>query len=262
VAFPRVSATAVSLMNRVPGGLAARIQSDSLPARVLARALNRVLPMNTLDVVVRSGSGAGLHLPIDPQCEKFYWTGAYELPVQRTLQRLLAPGVSFWDVGAHIGYFTLIASRLVSPSGCVEAFEPHPQNRNRLRSAVARNGALNVSIHPVALGARSGPAKLVLRGSSLTGAITFDTGEPGVPVDCSTLDDEAKRLSPPDLVKIDAEGLEVDVLRGGLRILNERRPTLVVEFSTAVRLEEARALLPLYAFRPLDETHWLLEALR
>ena len=78
----------------------------------------------------------------------------------------------------------------------------------------------------------------------------------GVPVQTETLD--SLRLPAPDLVKIDAEGVELDVLRGGKELLSGVRPALLVEFTTTELVEQARALLPGYRFEHLDGNHWLL----
>jgi FkbM family methyltransferase len=252
----------VSLVNRVPARFAAPFRSGTALARIVAPGLERVLPREATEIVVRSGAAEGVRLVIDAQREKFYWTGAYELPVQRLLQRVLAPGACFWDVGAHIGFFALIASRFVGATGHVEAFEPLPENRNRLGSALELNDVANVRVHPVALGARAGSAPFVSSGSSLTGSLAGRDDEPGRKVQCRTLDQEADRLPLPDLIKIDVEGFELEALRGGARLLQEHRPRLVVEFSTRARLEDARSLLPRYGFTPLDDEHWLLEPRR
>ena len=64
------------------------------------------------------------------------------------------------------------------------------------------------------------------------------------------------------MIKIDAEGAEVDVLRGGVALLREHRPTLIVEFSDEARLVEAEVLLPDYAFELLSDLHYVLRPRR
>ncbi len=80
----------------------------------------------------------------------------------------------------------------------------------------------------------------------------------GIAVRCCTLDEVTEFATPPDLIKVDAEGAEVDVLGGGLNFLANARPPLIVEFSNETLLAEARDLLPFYTFKRLAPHHWLL----
>ena len=220
--------------------------------------MNRLLPRNVVPVVVRSGPAAGVKLLIDPQTEKFFWTGAHELPVQTALQRLLRPGATFWDVGAHAGFFTLLAARIVGRTGNVEAFEPMPGNRRRLAIAVELNGATNVRVHDCAVSDRAGDATLYGSSASVTWSLVAESGaSDAVSVATRTLDSLAQSLPPPDVLKVDAEGSELAVLRGGVELLQERRPAILLE-ADEQGIADVRAALPAYASERLDATHWLL----
>jgi hypothetical protein len=85
-------------------------------------------------------------------------------------------------------------------------------------------------------------------------------GAPRVEVRCVTLDQlfAQRSCGIPALIKIDAEGAELDIIRGGARIVAETNAMLVVEFTNAQGVEEARSLLPHHHFRPLSNSHWLL----
>lgn len=78
-------------------------------------------------------------------------------------------------------------------------------------------------------------------------------------VRCRTLDELANTLSSPGVIKIDAEGAEVDVLRGGISLLPTAKPILIVEFSNDVLLAEGWELLPFYTFERLAAQHWMLQ---
>ena len=162
--------------------------------------------------------------------------------------------MTFWDVGAHVGFFTALGARLVGEQGSVHAFEPVDENRRRLEAAVERNGCANVIVHPVALSATAGEAFIHAHEASAMWSLAGE-GE-GVPVQTETLD--SIRLPAPDMVKIDAEGVELEVLRGGKELLSGVRPALLVEFTTTELVEQARVLLPGYRFEHLDGNHWLL----
>lgn len=259
----------VRLIDRVPGPIAALAAGDSRPARLTRPLFNRIVPADETVVTIRSGAGKGLRLPVMPRSEKFYWTGAYERHVQDLLTGMLEPGMRFWDVGAHIGFFTLIAARLVADSGSVTAIEPMPDTRIRLNRAIALNGLTNVTVCDFAIAdsadvrtlypprAPGGHPDGQQRSSMWT--LAEDRGEDaGVSVECRRLDDVATTAAPPDVVKIDAEGAEVDVLKGGADLLETRHPALIVEMHDEQKLERARSLLRSYAFDHLGENHWLL----
>ena len=168
----------VSLVNRVPARLATLFRQGGVLARVAAPVLERVLPDHPREIVVRGGRARGVRLVAELKREKFYWTGGYESRVQDALAEELRPGGSFWDVGAHLGFFTLLASRLVGPEGKVHAFEPLPANRARLETGISLNDATNVTLHPVALAGRTGSAVLHSHGSTLMWSLlpNGDTG--------------------------------------------------------------------------------------
>lgn len=247
-------------MNRVPAPLAARFRSGGLAARLLAPVLELGLPKGTAEVVVRSGAAAGIRLSIDPQHEKFYWTGAYERGVQQAFQRLLRPGDLVWDVGAHIGFFTALAARSVGPQGRVYSFEPEPENRLRLLKTLELNGLEQVEVLSTALSDRRGIGWLYPQGSTSTWTLVSPSQGPGVEVPCATLDELFSQgsLGTPTLVKIDAEDAELDILRGGIRLVNEAGVTIIVELNSTDALAGVRSLLPGHRFEALSDSHWLL----
>jgi FkbM family methyltransferase len=228
--------------------------TDSRASRLLRPLVNRLAPGEPTLVAVRSGPGHGIQLLIDPKTEKFLWTGLHEPAVQEAMTELLRPGMTFWDVGAHVGFFTILGARLVGDQGHVHAFEPVEENLQRLAVAVEVNGSGNVTIHPIAVSSTRGEAVLHAHDSSAMWSLAGE-GE-GQTVRTQTLDSFG--LQPPDLVKIDVEGVELEVLRGGGELLSEAQPALLVEFTTEALVEEARGLLPGYGFRHLDGNHWLL----
>ena len=254
-----VEKTVVGILNAAPAPVAGLFRSDARLGRLVRPWLNRLVPSRVTEVVVRSGHARGLKLLIDPRTEKFYWTGAHEVHVQDALVRLLRPGMTFWDVGAHIGFFTLLASRLVGAAGEVHAFEPLAENRSRLEAAVRANGCENVVVHELAVAERSGEVLLYGGEASVAWSLRPDgTEQRGVTVSARTLDELARALRPPDVLKIDVEQVELDVLRGGAELLSAHRPAILLEAAEEALAEEARALVPSYALERLGPKHWLL----
>lgn len=199
---------------------------------------------------------------IDPLGEKYYWTGTYEQAVHDLIAALLPKGGVFWDVGAHAGYSSLVAARAVGSEGRVHAFEPLPENVNRLERTFAANGLENVTVHPIALAAAAGLLALHVDANTRMGTLTSTShghADRTIEIPCSTLDAMCSSIGAPSLIKIDVEGAELGVLEGALALLAERHPPqLILELHEPDFVSKARALLPRHAFEELSDRHWLL----
>ncbi len=174
-------------------------------------------------------------LPLDHAHAGLIVRGTLEPPVQEALRRLLAPGAVFYDVGANIGFFTILGARLVGPAGRVIAFEPVPA----CARAVARNIALNdfahAEIREEAVGARSGSARLLVVGEASWSHLA-STGRHAdvreeIAVKVVSIDElvAAGTIPPPDVLKIDTEGAELQAIEGMRATLEQRRPAIVCE---------------------------------
>jgi FkbM family methyltransferase len=150
--------------------------------------------------------------------------GVWEPAVVRELTRTLRPGDVFFDLGAYVGPFTLLASRIVGPGGRVVAFEPDPRTRAVLERNVAANGATNVVVVPCAVGDRAGVVRFLASGDSV-GRV----GESGdVEVEQVTLDGYCDDHGvAPTVMKVDIEGGEAAALDGSMTVARLR--TLVLE---------------------------------
>lgn len=179
------------------------------------------------------GVGAGIRLSAMGS-NPAYAMGLAEPAVQAELEQSLRPGMVFYDVGANIGFMTLIASRLVGARGQVVAFEPLVENVELLERNVALNTVTNVVTVQRALSSRSGHARMTVPGGSDAGtraALDVSTHAVGPEVLVSALDDAITELGlrPPDLVKIDVEGAEADVVAGMEKTLGTSGPRLLIE---------------------------------
>ncbi len=159
---------------------------------------------------------------------------AYEPAVTAAIETALRPGSVFVDVGASLGYFTVLGGRAVGPAGKVHAFEPGSQNHSMVLLNAAMNGLENVELHRVAVS--DVPGTMLYAGHGANGFVRPFDGDPAAVtthevVEATTLDlalgDEARV----DVVKIDVEGAEGRVLRGAERVIRRHRPTIVFELS-------------------------------
>ena len=156
----------------------------------------------------RSRRHTVLHAPIE------YWLGTYEPLVQQTIADGLSPGDTLFDVGAACGFHTLIGARAVGGTGLVIAIEADPANAADIEGQVALNGFDRVVV--------------------VRKVVAADLSEPlpwvdGSAVTPTTIDRLTHEFQPPTLIKVDVEGLELEVLRGAHATLREHRPTVVIE---------------------------------
>lgn len=144
------------------------------------------------------------------------------------LPRLLEPGATVIDVGASYGLYTISLARAVGPKGIVHAYEPHAPTANMLRAALLLNGVENVRLSDSAVSDRLATLRFSSVGSSEYGRVS-DAGGDVVPA--VTLDSERVKHGWQDvaLIKIDAEGHGVQVVRGAERLLTDLSPIVMFE---------------------------------
>lgn len=190
--------------------------------------------------VIGQGEGAGLKL-FARHADPNFVRGTYEPPMQQVVVGCLSPGDTFYDVGANIGFFSLLAARRVGEQGRVYAFEPVPENANAIARSARLNNFDTIEVFSKAVGAANGRCELMLA-HHIGGAVLASAGVPPdmrghVEVSVTTLDDviAERPLRPPSLVKIDVEGAEIDVLNGMQATLRKHRPAVVYEVDDATR---------------------------
>lgn len=152
----------------------------------------------------------------------------FETLEREIFKKYIKPGNRVIDIGANIGYHTLLMADLVGDKGRVYAFEPTPKVFNLLKKNIELNGFQNVALVQKAISNKTGTAKLYLCKSDGSNKI-FDTGENKsfVEVETARLDDVVSGKV--DFVKIDVEGIECLVLEGMPEILKQD-VKLVLEF--------------------------------
>jgi len=185
-----------------------------------------------VDVRVQGGPLAGRQFSCSLRHQRSCYLGNFEPAKEQALAEFLKPGNVLFDVGGHIGYFSLIAATIVRPSGVVVAFEPAPVNIPQFERNLSLNPDLAavVRLEKRAVSDVSGIVAFERGDNSYVGHIASGGGPSIVEVPSTTLDEyHAASGLTPDFVKIDAEGAEIRIFEGMSRLLAEVRPPLLVE---------------------------------
>ena len=191
---------------------------------------------------VRLARGFTLRLDLaDPDQRKMYFFGDYdERREADLLTRVLEPGEVFWDVGANLGYFTLLAATCLRNTGQVVAFEPGPRAFACLTENISLNPFSNVLTCRLAVTDQQGEAVLYHAPSSANGRANLYRPGPeqteSEKVSTVTLDGWRRQagLAGPDFIKLDIEGAELAALTGAKETLALTTPLLLVEMKEAI----------------------------
>lgn len=201
-------------------------------ATFLHRLLNR-LPVERFPVLACQGPLKGFRMRVDWTTQRSFIYGTWEPAVTQVLQAQVQPGMTVLDIGAHVGFYSLLLARLVGAQGCVLSFEPMPDNYARLVENLQLNHLQQVTPINLAVLARSGEMEAnVPEGEPYSGSISpnQDYGTPRIRVHATSLDEfyahSAQRL---DFIKMDVEGAEGGILAGGLQTVRRSRPRFLIE---------------------------------
>ncbi len=215
--FPKGGGLVTSLVKRIPG--------LGIPNRKV-----RVPTVFGTDMLVN---------PSDNSLEySVYIRGVYEIAVTSFMLSVLPRVRVFWDVGAHVGYYTLLGSHFISSGGRVFAFEPHPRVFTLLKENVMLFGKNNVSLLKMGLSDRDCEKEIFDQGENVTRAPTFVEGiykKSGHKCQLRSGDSllssgeiGAFLTVKPDIIKIDIEGYEGYALMGMTNLLSSSEPPILI----------------------------------
>jgi FkbM family methyltransferase len=221
----------------LPGPFKQAIYRIKPLARFIRRGLNRAAPTGLVEVKIAAGDLAGFTIRLDMQLDKDYWLGTYEPELQAALRELVPPGAVIFDVGANIGYVSLLLAKAAGDQGKVFAFEALPSNVEQLRRNVALNGMeTRVTIIASAVIQAPGPVRFLVHASGGMGKAAGSAGRedryqseltvPGISLDEFVF---GQHNPLPQVIKMDIEGGEVMALPGMRRLLNEAHPLVLME---------------------------------
>jgi FkbM family methyltransferase len=181
--------------------------------------------------------GRGVPRRINGQVIRFparysrYYPSSYQPETHSFLRSHCTSGTAAIDVGAHIGLFTVVMAKLVGPEGQVFSFEPTPDSFAALREAVRLNGyEESVNLRRQAVSSHDGRLEFFMTPTSVSNANSL-VGGPGaeqVEVDVVRLDslEPRRRVS---VIKVDAEGAEVQVLEGARDLISRDQPAIALD---------------------------------
>ena len=180
-------------------------------------------------------------------------TGHWDPLVEKCLQSLLNPGDTFLDVGANIGYFSMMASKIVGDQGIVVSFEPSARALTKLTSHACLNQCRNLLVCSHAVGETTSRTYLNWAAPSNIGGSTINRGIPSQgaiePILVRRLDDVCRDLSlKPNLIKMDIEGFELFALRGAKETLATFHPNVVCELTEAFLRDHGQSSQALIQF--------------
>ena len=170
--------------------------------------------------------------PEDPIMASWLSLGQYEPEMVALFQSSIEKGMTVVDIGANLGYFTVISSHRVGPEGKVFAFEPDPHNFSLLQKNISTNEFRNVTASQIALSDRSGTRELFFGDNNTTHSFSDKRGKrKSETVTTDTLDNILKADGSPrvDLIKMDIEGAEPVAFEGMKETLSNN-PKLIVFF--------------------------------
>ena len=213
-------------------------------------------------VRIQSGLSQGMWMQLRLPAEALLWRGEHEPEVQNAILAVVRAGAVVYDIGAHVGAMALGAALLVGDLGRVVAFDGDPENIARLRDHGARNGlGGRLQVVHAAVWSRAAIGISFRRGAATRsqGGVEADGNRPVlgsgqlINVPAVTLDGfVAAGGPPPELVKIDVEGGEYEVLRGGKELFANQRPLVIAEVHHQQAAEQITTWLNEYQYY----AHW------
>lgn len=224
-----------NLRDKFPGKKVATIlERKYLPAFLALReeSLKKLVKDQPKVIPINYGARNVL-IYADNKTERWRANKALEEKVLDYLKKIKTSPAVFYDIGANIGLYSLIIAR-EDPSCQVHAFEPETYNYQKLVRNIQLNRLPNIIPHLCAIGSKKKLGYLYLKGQTAgqgRHSLIKPTNKPYTPTVVWDLDSfiTEKDIPPPDFIKIDVEGYEIEVVKGMSKLLTTKKPTLIIE---------------------------------
>lgn len=173
------------------------------------------------------GSRMQLHLDDEGISADLALDGIREPMSTKTVKEEVKQGYTVVEIGANIGYYALMESRLVGSKGRIYAIEPSPGNFRNLKKNIELNGYKNIESFELGIGDKKGTAKIFISPHSNLSSLVVQKNKKvidTVDIKISTLDEFLKGKKSPDFIRMDVEGYEYNIIRGMKNILRSKKP--------------------------------------
>ncbi len=241
-------------------------------SKLIRNALNDALPSGIHPVDISGGILRGKRMHLDLQSEKDFWLGTYEISLIDNLRKITKRGNVAYDLGANIGYISLVMAELLGKEGKVFAFEALPENVERLRDNITVNELQElIFVIPKAAAESSSKSTFLVHQSGGMGKLAISKGrdesyQREIKISTISLDDFVyKQGNPaPQIIKIDIEGGEGAALAGMRRILENEKPKLLIELHgpEASSSSWSELIDSNYQISSLDDPHTLIQSVK
>jgi len=247
-----ILSSAARIAKVLPNSVKANIYTVKPLARFLRTSLNLAAPEGQTLVTISSGGLEGFRCYLDLKTEKDYWLGTYEIDLQEAASTLIKKGDVVYDVGANIGYMSMLFARYAGMEGKIFAFEAFPQNVERMKKNITINNLENqIIVLNYAVVDSNKEVSFLVGPSHETGKAEGSVGRKEtayrdrIIIQGISLDDFVFSLDNPlpDVVKMDIEGGEVMALPGMKRVLQEGRPLVFLELHGPEAATQAKRIL-------------------
>jgi FkbM family methyltransferase len=226
-----------------------RRRSPLDPKRMLGKLVRlplKLIPRNAV-LPILQGPGRGLKWVVGSY-NHGCWLGSYEFEKQLVLRDLVKPGDVVYDIGAHVGYFTIIFSKLVGPKGRVIAFEPFKENVDWIKRHADLNRMTNIEVVQAGIGGQTGDVSFAKGWHSATGGMTAE-GDQKFKVLKLTDFIELRTAPIPQLIKFDIEGAEQDAIPAAINFLVKSRVRLLISTHSDTITKNLGQLLASHGYR-------------
>lgn len=238
---------AISVARRLPTGFKGWVHMHPALSRLARKTFADIVSVDGGVVDIQSGPLAGVKLVVSEHVSHAHISGTYELETQRAIDRLIAPGFVCYDLGASIGYLSLLMARKTKQ---VYAFEPAPHAAAEFRRHIAANQFENISIITTPVSDSAHTVEFGLTDNAY-GSRIVESGLncESLKLTTTTLDDFASTHPAPDFIKMDVEGEEGRVLQGARTVLRDTQPLICCELHSEEAAREVQSILLEYGYK-------------
>lgn len=233
-----------------PKGLKKWIQANPSLYHMFRKTFSFFVGLEGNTVPIESGPMKGMSLAVSEHVSHAHIRGTYELETQLAVDRLVAPGFVCYDLGASIGYLSLLMARKAKR---VYAFEPTKHAAAEIQKHAAANQLQNITIVPSPVSDCVKTVHFTVNENAYGSRIASPQSKwPTVDLTTITLDDFVKSNPHPDFIKIDVEDEEARVLEGARSILRERKASLCCELHSEESARRVQQILTEYGYKLTD----------